>query len=125
MDNQSSKTILLVDDDDSFRVLVSHLLKREGYNVVNAANGYDALEYLKKNPILPSLILLDLRMPVMDGWHFRTIQKADPRLNSIPVIVITSLNTMEDDVVSIQAAAYCRKPIEGDILLKTIRDHCS
>ncbi|OFZ82594.1 MAG: hypothetical protein A2583_07785 [Bdellovibrionales bacterium RIFOXYD1_FULL_53_11] len=118
------KHIMVVDDDDQVRILISHLLKREGYHPINAANGQDALEYLRRSPALPDLILLDLRMPVMDGWQFRTIQKADPRLAAIPVVVITTLDTVENDVQSIQAAAYCRKPVDAAILVKTIRDHC-
>jgi CheY-like chemotaxis protein len=121
--SKKQKTILLVDDDDSLRVFVSHLLTREGYLVMNAVNGADALEFLKKSPDLPSLILLDLRMPVMDGWQFRTIQKADPRFCNIPVIVITSVKTVENDIQSIQAAGYCKKPLQTDILLQLIEDN--
>lgn len=118
------KRIMVIDDDDQVRILISHLLKREGYHPINAANGQDAIEYLRRNPTLPNLILLDLRMPVMDGWQFRTIQRADPRLANIPVVIITMLDTVENDVQSVQAAAYCRKPIDAAILIKTVRDHC-
>jgi CheY-like chemotaxis protein len=117
------KTVLVVDDDDAIRILITHLLEREGFAVRNAINGMDALEYLKKNPTGPSLILLDLRMPVLDGWQFRTIQLADPTWSKIPVIVITSLKTVENDIVSIKAAGYCHKPLQVDLLVQMVHQH--
>jgi DNA-binding response OmpR family regulator len=116
-------SILIVDDDDDMRNLLTHLLKREGYEVLNAIHGEQAMSLLAKAPKLPSLILLDLRMPVMDGWKFRTVQRADKRYQDIPVVVVTSVQTAEKDMASIQASAFLKKPIETRLLLNTVRTH--
>jgi CheY-like chemotaxis protein len=119
------KTILIVDDEDGMRSLLSHLLTREGYQVKTATQGFDALDVLAKDPSLPALILLDLRMPVMDGWQFRKLQRENSRIAGIPVVVITSAQTTEDDVKSIQAAAYLTKPVQAAMLLKLVREHAA
>ena len=116
-----SKSVLVVDDEEAVLALLKRLLSRLGFNVLTASNGKDALTVLRTVHDLPVLILLDLRMPVMDGWQFRKEQKNDPRLFKIPVVVITSVQTVQDDVASIDAAAFFKKPIQQDLLVKTIR----
>jgi CheY-like chemotaxis protein len=73
----SGRTLLLVEDDADIREALSGLLAMEGFLVIGLPNGREALDWLRKSP-RPELILLDLMMPVMDGWQFRVAQKEDP-----------------------------------------------
>lgn len=119
----AKKKILVVDDDENVCTLLSHLLGRQGYEVKTTLNGWEAMEWLRKEPHAPDLILLDLRMPVMDGWKFRSVQREDPRLSSIPVVVITSVQTVGEDTRSIDAAGFLKKPVQADLLVRTVEDH--
>jgi CheY-like chemotaxis protein len=111
-------TILVVDDDEDCREALTFLLAGEGYAVASAANGREALDYLSHSPI--SLIILDLMMPVMDGWEFRRMQKSDPRLRSVPVVVLTAAWNPH----SIDAQAIIRKPIDIDALITAVKQNC-
>ena len=82
--------ILVVEDDEDAREAMVALLQMKGYRAVPAGNGQEALDYLRRAPV-PDLIILDLWMPVMDGWQFRSEQAKDPRLKNVPVIVVTAL----------------------------------
>ena len=115
------KSVLVVDDDESVQKLLEHLLTRLGLKVITASNGREGLERLRAEKSLPVVILLDLRMPEMDGWQFRKEQKSDPRLFKIPVVVVTSVDTIQEDVASIDATAFFKKPIQHNLLIKTIR----
>src|SRR6266496_6722379 len=81
--------ILLVEDDRSIRDVLRAILEEEGYAVTTAENGRRALEHLRSGGA-PDLIVLDLRMPIMDGWQFRAMQKADPVLATIPVLAVSA-----------------------------------
>src|SRR5262245_23155992 len=81
--------VLVVDDDEEIRNALTEFLSDEGYGVVSASNGREALASLREG-VHPSVILLDLMMPVMDGWDFRAEQLRDPGLRDIPVVVITA-----------------------------------
>jgi CheY-like chemotaxis protein len=83
------KEILLVDDDDDLRVTMSAVLEQCGYRVVQAADGRQALDYLQAGG-RPSLILLDLMMPNMNGWQFQAEREKDPALAAIPLIAVTA-----------------------------------
>src|SRR5512138_2541112 len=82
-------TVLVVDDDESVRESLALALELEGYMVLRAAHGIDALLVLRTG-IRPDVILLDLEMPVMPGWEFRERQLADPALADIPVVIVSS-----------------------------------
>src|SRR5713226_6627597 len=86
------RRLLVVEDDWELRSSLSDLLRRDGYDVADAANGSEALDYLKSSPA-PDLILLDLMMPVKDGWQFRIEQKKDPTIASIPVLAMSADDT--------------------------------
>ncbi len=120
---KTAPSVLVVDDDENIRNLIGHLLKRAGVTVHFATNGEEAIHWLWKAETLPFLILLDLQMPVMDGWKFRTVQMADKRLAQIPVVVVTSVKTVEADMVSIKAAGFIKKPIEVNLLMNTVRSY--
>ncbi len=84
------KHILIIEDSTDLQALMGRLFKSEGYTVSQALNGREALDFLKSTTELPSLILLDIMMPVMDGFEFRNEQRKDSRLASIPVVVMTA-----------------------------------
>jgi CheY-like chemotaxis protein len=123
MDGYSSgrmepRRILLVEDDAAIRETIAELLEEEGYRVASAANGAEALELLSA-PELPSVILLDLMMPVMSGWELHEALQDDPRLASIPVVVISASRSTER-LAPIEAAAFLAKPFDATRLLDTV-----
>ena len=89
MENNSDKLILIVDDSADNQELLKIVLISKGYNVQCASNGREALEMLLELSVLPNLILLDARMPVMDGYEFRAQQSKNERIKNIPVLVMT------------------------------------
>lgn len=109
--------ILVVEDEELVRDAMGPLLEEAGYEVSFAENGKDALRRLYTEA-LPALIVLDLRMPVMDGWEFRTIQRDDPKLGLIPVVAISADGTSQ--AAAISADAYLRKPVDANDLLITV-----
>ena len=82
--------LLIVDDDDDVRILISDLLRTAGYAVLAARDGAEALSHLHGAPRLPAAILTDLSMPGVDGWQLIENVRRDPRLLAIPIIVISS-----------------------------------
>jgi signal transduction histidine kinase len=109
--------VLIVEDDRAIREPLSVLLRGEGYRVSLAENGQEALRKLRTEPS-PDIIVLDLRMPVMDGWEFRAIQQQDPVLGLIPVVAISADGSAQ--AVTMSADAYLRKPLDPSDLLQTI-----
>ncbi len=116
MQTHSKATILLVEDDPDVRDAVADILEEHGYRVVTANNGEEALKHLQQEKLRPSIVLLDLMMPVMDGWQFREIQKNDPAISDIPVIALTA----HLELRSVDAVAHLRKPLALDLLLETV-----
>lgn len=112
--------ILLVDDDADIRSTLSEVLEDAGYCVASAGNGEEALESLRSNAA-PCLILLDLMMPRMDGFQFRTEQRKDPELATIPIVVLTAGSSKTDELA---AVAVLRKPFNVESLIATIHQHC-
>ena len=109
--------ILLVEDDRDIRSSVQEVLEDEGYAVATAENGRQALETLRSGAA-PDLIILDLRMPVMDGWEFRAAQKSDSQLANIPVLAISADGSAKAE--AIDAHAYLRKPLTTETLLDAV-----
>jgi CheY-like chemotaxis protein len=106
-----SAPILVIDDDLATREALSLLLIAEGYCVQTAADGAAALRQLHHGE-RPALIVLDLMMPIMDGWQFRREQLGDPRLADIPVIVCSASFRIGPQAVEPHALAYLDKPID-------------
>lgn len=113
--------ILVVEDDDDVREVLSEFLEHRGYDVLTAINGQEALELLEDQGIA-CLILLDLMMPVMDGYEFRSAQKQRASIAGIPVVVITADGSVQRDRV--EAAAIFRKPLDLNRLVSTIEKYC-
>jgi CheY-like chemotaxis protein len=115
------KIILIVEDNPDGRVILTDMLLLLGYEVVSASNGREALDLLKQGP-LPSLILLDLSMPEMNGWEFRERQKREPAWADIPVIVMSAVATRsEAERSGLEAAAFLDKPVPPTMLVELIR----
>ena len=115
-----AETLLLVEDDAAEAEALSLILADEGYAVVRAANGEEALAYLAEHPA-PNLILLDMIMPVLDGWHFLQEQKRSRHLARLPVLVITSTPVIGREWADDHGCAGClRKPAEAEELLREI-----
>jgi CheY-like chemotaxis protein len=119
----NDKTVLVVEDDLDVRDALVQVLRYEGYAVSAAANGREAIEHLRHRGC-PRVILLDLMMPIMDGWQFRAEQARDPRFAEIPVIVISAGADVEQKASSLGAADYFRKPLDVDALLDAVSRYC-
>ena len=116
----TAATVLVVEDDFDLRDALVPILEYEGHRVVSAANGQEALDRLHTMPP-PSLILLDLMMPVMNGEEFRAEQLRDPTLASIPVVVVSAHPGAEERARRIGAAGCVKKPFEIEDLLEQVR----
>ena len=114
--------ILVVDDDPDIRDSLREVLEDEGYEVACVGNGREALDHLKAASPPPCVILLDLMMPVMDGWQFRREQKQIPEIANIPLVVITATGKRP---VLIDAAELVMKPLDLNRLFEAIERYCS
>lgn len=111
--------VLVIDDDDGLREIVSGLLESEGYEVVQAADGRAALELLRAAAILPFAIVLDLNMPIMNGWQTLAALRADFRLGATPVLVMTAEPAhRRGDLPG--ASAVLLKPLDAEELLAAL-----
>jgi CheY-like chemotaxis protein len=113
--------VLIVEDDADLRDMMAQLLNLEGFSAATVSNGREALEYLR-NGARPDVILLDLMMPVMDGWEFRRRQQADPAMSGVPVIVLSALD--QSRAADVNANAFLKKPLDFDRLLALVRTYC-
>src|SRR5437870_1634225 len=111
--------ILYVDDEVALRNEIAEELREAGYEVVCLSNGREALSHLHTAP-RPDLIILDLRMPIMDGWQFRVEQKRDSALSTIPVLAMSADSSPK--AAAIDADAYLSKPFDLEDLLNAVDD---
>ncbi|MBI3181248.1 MAG: response regulator [Myxococcales bacterium] len=112
--------ILIVEDHEDSREMLADLLGCHGYAVVTAENGLAALEALRGG-LRPSLVLLDLTMPVMDGWQLFGEIRRHGELSAVPVVVLTAMGT---SALPEGCQGYLRKPVELDELMVLVRRHC-
>jgi len=115
--------VMIVEDDLDVRESIAEVLEDNEYRPLLAANGKEALERLRAGPERPCMILLDIMMPVMDGREFRALQREDPELGSIPVVVFTAHAELQE-ANELAAAAYLKKPVRLDALLATVERFC-
>lgn len=113
-----SRTVLVVDDDQDLLDVTRFVLEGEGYGVLTARNGEEALGLLRAGPP-PALVLLDLMMPVMNGWAFLEERAREPALQAIPVLVLTASEPEEVP----GAVGILRKPFDLDDLINAVEQH--
>jgi CheY-like chemotaxis protein len=115
----AQKTVLLVEDDLEIRDILQDLLEAEGYDVIPASHGKQALEFLAAAPVedLPQLVVLDMMMPLVDGSQVLASMKSDPKLSPIPVVVLSAVARERPA----GAAAFLRKPIPLQKFFDTVR----
>jgi len=113
--------VLVVEDDPDVREVMMAIVESEGHRAVAAENGDEALQLLRAG-LHPCLILLDLMMPVKDGWEFRAEQRTDPALASIPTIIVSAVGRQSID--ALQPTAALEKPIDYDQLTRLLKRHC-
>lgn len=119
------RVALVVDDDPDLRANFRELLEEMGQDVEEAANGQEAFNFLVFNPTTNvQLILLDLQMPVMDGWQFLTLVKSYIRLSKIPVVVASSFASTLDPVWKREVAACLETPSDLSRLPAVVRRIC-
>jgi CheY-like chemotaxis protein len=118
-----SQQVLIVEDDPGLREALSQVLADEGYDSLSARDGLEAVNCLKKGN-RPDVILLDLSMPVVNGWEFRMFQKRDSDLARIPVILITAGGYTREEVAWLEPSALLPKPIDLPSLLSVVRKFC-
>jgi CheY-like chemotaxis protein len=111
--------VLLVEDDLDIAEAILDVLMDEGYEVAHATNGLEALDLLRSQ-MKPSLILLDLMMPDMDGPHFRQVQLSDPRLCRIPVVVVSADRMIEEKAHELGIVDFITKPMHPQHLLSVV-----
>jgi DNA-binding response OmpR family regulator len=112
--------VLIVEDDPDLREFMAHLLADAGFDPDVASNGQDALDKAHDNP--PRVIVLDMMMPVMDGWAFRAHQRYCITLAAIPVVILSAVPLAR--LGNVGAAAAFQKPFHEDELIAAIRAHC-
>jgi CheY-like chemotaxis protein len=105
--------VLIIEDDRDIRDTLADVFAVEGYDVARASNGAEGLEQARR--LHPDVIVLDLMMPVMDGWQFRAEQKRDPAIADVPVVVVSAFGNLPD----MDVAAFIPKPCDLDVLLET------
>ena len=113
--------VLVVEDDNDLRDSICAVLQDAGYTSWPAENGEIALQRARAER--PCVILLDLMMPVMNGWEFRSEQLRDPQLSSIPVIIMTADGRAGEKAKTLRAD-YLKKPITLQALLDLVEDYC-
>ncbi|MBI3522063.1 MAG: response regulator [Chloroflexi bacterium] len=114
------RRVLVVDDDDGIRDFVTSALSEEGYAVDEAADGAEALAHASSWD--PDLILLDMRMPVMDGWEFARTYRDKPGKHA-PIVIVTAALDVAKDAREIGADGFLAKPFQLDDLLRLVDQH--
>ncbi len=117
----TNRRILLVEDDPDLAAFMQAVLVADGFEVTLAADGRAGLDALEQRPY--ALVVLDLMMPGMDGWHFRVEQEHDAALAPIPVVVLSGATDVHRSAASLRAAEHINKPVSLDRLLATVRKY--
>ena len=118
MGSQVRGSVLIVEDNLAITEMMKTLLELEGYKVQTAVDGQQGIEALQNNP--PSVILLDMMMPGVNGWHFLDFQRTHSEFAHIPVIVVSAFGEIAK---SVHPDAYIPKPVKLDVLLETVQKY--
>jgi DNA-binding response OmpR family regulator len=116
--NLLKETILIVDDEERMRKLISAYLKKENFNVLEAENGHEAINIFKSNKV--HLIILDIMMPVMDGW---TVCKELRKTSNVPIVLLTAKSEDDDKLLGFELGTdhYVTKPFNARLLIAKIK----
>ena len=117
-------TVMIVEDDRDVLESMAEVLEDHDYGVVRAAHGQEALDQLRDQTDKPCVILLDIMMPVMDGWQFRAEQQVDPSIAKVPVVILSAHARAQEAAQQMDAAAALEKPVKLETLLKTVARFC-
>ncbi|MFN2483909.1 MAG: response regulator [Candidatus Limnocylindria bacterium] len=118
------RPVLIIDDDHGVRGVLAQILEDEGHAVRTATNGLDALEKLR-GALKPCVILLDLMMPVMNGWEFMSQRQEEREIAAIPVVVISADQGARAKAEAIGAVDCLEKPIDLNRLIDTVDRYCA
>ncbi|MGZ3789516.1 MAG: response regulator [Bacteriovorax sp.] len=116
----SDQYILLVEDDLDINEAVEAILKEEGFNIKCVFNGKEALEFLSSADKNPSLILLDIMMPYMNGYEFREAQLKNPKIASIPTVILSAAGKHEN-IENLKFHECLKKPLDLDTLVDAVK----
>lgn len=120
----ANKKILLVEDDQDIRETLIELLEGEGYEVLYAENGQVGLDKLAKISVLPNLILLDLMMPIKDGFQFCLEKDANPKFSHLPVVIMSADGHIRENQQRVNAHAYLKKPLDIYEIIDVVAKFC-
>jgi CheY-like chemotaxis protein len=124
MERAMAGGVLIIEDDEDIRVNLCAILRVKGFEAHAFANGEEALSALRQGA-RPSLLVLDLMMPVMNGWEFRNAMRGDSALDEIPVVVVSGAGSMAaHETALLQPAAVLVKPFELSQLLELVARYC-
>ncbi|MEZ4704960.1 MAG: response regulator [Bdellovibrionota bacterium] len=113
------KKILIIDDEERIVVVLQARLESKGYTTLKATNGHEGLEMIQKDK--PDLIILDVRMPKMDGYTFLNSLKHIPGTSNIPIIVCTAQGKVEDLFTQRDVHSFVTKPFDPQVLMEKVR----
>ncbi len=116
-------SVLIVEDDVDLRQDLAFLIEARGHEVTTAANGQEALERLAELG-RPCMILLDLMMPVMDGWQLRSELLKDPDLSDVPIVLLSGIADIQEEARSLRATDFVTKPIDLEKLYQLVAKYC-
>jgi two-component system chemotaxis response regulator CheY len=119
MTGEQSGPVLVVEDDPDTREALTEILQEEGYQVSAASQGEEALARLR-GPVPPRVVILDLMMPVMDGFEFRVRQMEDPEIAGIPVIVLSCGEDLQRKAAALGMVVCLPKPVDVTRLLEVV-----
>lgn len=118
-----NKDILLIEDSRSIRDSLVWVIEYEGFSVATATNGKEALDLLAQGWV-PSMILLDMLMPVMNGWEFRELQQKNALWKNIPTVILTASVNMDKNIPLYKNEFYIPKPFDVNELLALVKKFC-
>jgi len=118
----SSKFVLIIEDNPSINEALAWIFENEGIRVVKANNGLEALDLLQRDP-LPTVICLDIMMPLMDGQTFRHYQKSDPRIAKIPTIIMSASLSKREKLENFKNEIFLTKPLNIENLFAIVKPH--
>jgi CheY-like chemotaxis protein len=121
-DSATKCVILIVEDDTDIREAMAQILTDEGHVVVSASDGRQGLQQLRERA--PDLILLDLMMPIMNGWQFREAQRTEGLALDVPVVIISADGAARTEALALGVRAFMRKPVELAALLEMVAACC-